>query len=125
MRLRDDPIFDCPDNTFYYEDPDVWYNNKTQSFQLIVKDFHGHITHHGYSGAHAVSKDGINWNFTNPALAYLPENLWDDGVIRKQKRQERPQVLRNENGDITHIYFATDTGLKGEPLFWNIVWPLK
>ena len=91
-RLVDDPILPCPDNSFYSEDPTVWRDTRTGFFHLVIKDFQGHWTHDGYSGAHAISIDGVTWNLTQPALAYTTTHVWSDGVTRTQHRQERAQV---------------------------------
>ena len=91
-RLRDDPILPCPPNTFYSEDPTLWKDAVTGYFHLVFKDFAGHWTGDGYSGAHAISLDGVSWNLTQPALAYTRTHVWSDGVSRTQGRQERAQV---------------------------------
>ena len=78
-----------------------------------------------YSGAHAVSEDGVHWAFTQPALAYTTTHLWSDGVVRKQKQQERPQVLLAADGAPLGIYYATNTGLDGKSEFWNMYQPLR
>jgi hypothetical protein len=124
-RARDDPILPCLANTFLFEDPCVFYTPTTAYYHLIFKDFAGSVTHAGYSGAHAISKDGIHWNFTNPALAYTTTHLWDDGKTRRQAQQERPQILLAPDGAPLGIYYATNTGLDGKTEFWNMYQPLR
>jgi len=126
IRVRDDPILPCPLNSFVAEDPTLWYDKQRQVYQLIFKDFQGTYTHAGYSGAHAVSVDGYNWEVTEPALAYITTHTWDDGKIRKQQYQERPQIVLSP---IDHqplgMTFATSTGLNGSELFWNMIMPVR
>lgn len=134
------PIIPCPANSFQAEDPSLHWDPHSDTLHLIMKDSHGSHTGHGYSGLHAWSLDGANFTITTPALAYLPQNTWDDGKFRKMKRQERAQVLVDENGFASHVFFATDTAItdnEGPPSkcqsfpvppecdFWNIVWPLR
>jgi hypothetical protein len=127
-RPRSDPILPCPPQSFDFEDPCVWYDRTTGFYHLVVKDFEGKATGAGYSGAHAISKDGLEWSFTTPALAYTTTHVWDDGKVRKQHYQERPQVLLNETtGTPIGMYYATDTALNGSvgTLFWNMFQPLQ
>lgn len=119
-RASDDPIMPCPEHTFLYEDPTVWHNSRTGWFHAIFKHFDP------YEGLHAISKDGIHWNLTSPSLAYTTEHLWDDGRVRAQQRQERAQILLDpQDSSPLGIYYATDTGLDGEPLFWNMYQPTR
>ena len=60
------------------------FDKASGTLHLLIKDFHGTATHHGYSGAHLYSLDGVKWNFTEPAFAYDTTNLWSDGVVRRQ-----------------------------------------
>ena len=129
LRLRNDPILPCPDNSFYAEDPTLW-RGIDGIFHLVFKDFDGHYTHDGYSGAHATSIDGVNWDVTSPALAYTTTHTWSDGKVRTQKSQERAQILLNETidgGDGLPLvaYFATSTELNGSQRFWNMAMPLR
>ena len=125
VRPRDDPILPCPDNTFYAEDPGVTWDAAHGVFHLIFKDFNGEFTHAGYSGAHAVSADGVHWNVTSPALAYTTSHRWSDGVVRVQAQQERAQVLLDDVvGTPLAIFYATNTALNGSSEFWNMAVPL-
>ena len=150
-RLLDDPILPCPDNSFYSEDPTVWRDVRTGYFHLVIKDFQGHWTHDGYSGAHAISADGVTWNLTQPALAYTTTHIWTDGITRTQHRQERAQVTGEQrkcsvtsktlryflqillddgpggDGFPLVMFYATDTSLNGsvDSEFWNMAVPLR
>jgi hypothetical protein len=124
-RVRDDPIFPCSNGSFNFEDPSIWYDQESNTVHMLIKDFHGTVTHAGYSGAHAYSTDdGLTWQFTDPPLAYETVNMWSDGKTRKQSRMERPEVLLDESGHVSHVFFATDTGLEG-PDWWNMVIPVE
>ena len=103
----------------------MWYDRNTDHFHIVIKDGDGTVTHAGYSGAHAISADGVSYSWTKPALAYTTTHKWSDGKTRTMKHQERPQVLLGADGSPTHFYFATDTGLDGSQEFWNMVIPLR
>ena len=127
VRLRDDPILPCPDNSFYAEDPTLW-RDVSGTFHLVFKDFVGHYTHEGYSGAHAVSTDGgVTWALTTPPLAYTTTHLWTDGALRTQHSQERVQILLNAtDGSPMAVFYATDTELDGlRNKTWNMAVPLR
>lgn len=126
VRLSDDPILPCPQNTFRAEDPTLW-RDSNGFFHLIFKDFSGFYTRAGYSGAHAISKDGVIWSMTDPSLAYTTTHTWSDGVTRKQQQQERAQILLDESGDgqPLAVFFATNTALNGSSEFWNMAMPLR
>lgn len=123
VRPRPDPIFPCPENSFFAEDPSLHRDAQTGFFHLVFKDFNGHFTHAGYSGAHAISADGVTWNVTAPALAYTTTHVWSDGVLRTQNQQERAQVLLDAGGAPLATFFATNMALNGSSLFWNFAMP--
>ena len=126
-RLSNEPIIPCPDGTFYAEDPTLWRDAGTGAFHLVFKDFGGHFTHAGYSGAHAVSSDeGLTWQLTEPALAYTTTHVWADGVARRQRAQERAQVLLDEaDGAPLAMFYATDTDVDGSQKYWNMAVPCR
>lgn len=130
VRLSDAPILPCPDNSFYAEDPTLW-RDTNGVFHCVFKDFAGHYTRVGYSGAHATSADGgATWMMTTPPLAYTTTHTWSDGVTRKQRAQERVQILLNETSDggdgaPLAVFYATDTELDGSARYWNMAVPLR
>jgi len=129
-RLSPDPIIPCPLNTFYTEDPTLW-RAPDGVFHLVFKDFAGHFTGAGYSGAHATSSDGgLTWVLaSNPRpLAYTTTHTWSDGRVRVQNAQERVQVLLNETDGLPlAVFFATDTELDGSHSgrTWNMAMPVR
>ena len=127
QRLSDDPILPCPEDTFYSEDPTLW-RGPDGVFHLVFKDFVGHWTHAGYSGAHATSADGgATWVLAAPPLAYTTTHAWGDGRVRRQHSQERAQVLLNESdGQPLAMFYATDTELDGSTAkTWNMAVPAR
>jgi hypothetical protein len=122
-RVVNDPILPCPPNSFDFEDPSLYYDQANGVYRLILKDFKGTVTHAGYSGAHAVSTDGVNFEFVKDPLAYTTTHTWSDGKARSQARQERPQPLlaADGSGTVLGAYFATDTELDGSKAkTWNM-----
>jgi hypothetical protein len=125
-RVRDDPIIPCPQHSFLGEDPTVWVDAARGTVaHLVFKDFAGAFTHAGYSGAHAVSGDeGATWSLAQPALAYTTTHLWEDGRTRRQRAQERAQVILSAQGLPVAMSFGTDTALNGSQVYWNMIMPL-
>src|SRR5690606_38310949 len=126
-RLSDNPIFSFhneqnADNDV--EDPFVWWAGNR--YELIMKDRFGHICGEEGGGIHAFSKDGIQWELSDPVKAYSRHIAWDDGTQTEQANFERPFLLF-ENGKPTHLFAATGSG-PGSYQFdrtWNMVIPLK
>lgn len=126
-RLSDKPIFRFDtdanqDNDV--EDPFVWWSGN--QYELIMKDRFGHICGEDGGGVHATSKDGIDWNLSNPVKAYSREIRWSDGTLTMQANFERPFLLF-EDGVPTHLFAATGTGPSpwNFEKTWNMVIPLK
>jgi hypothetical protein len=126
VRVRDDPILNCPQHTFLAEDPCVWADaDRPAVVHLVFKDFAGAFTHAGYSGAHAVSGDeGATWSLAEPPLAYTVTHMWEDGIKRSMHAQERAQVVLSQQGRPIGFTFGTDTALNGSQLYWSMVMPL-
>ena len=127
-RLSPDPIIPCPLHTFYAEDPTLW-RDPGGVFHVVFKDFTGHFTGAGYSGAHATSSDeGRTWVLARPPLAYTTTHTWGDGKVRVQHAQERVQVLLNAtDGHPLAVFYATDTELDGSHAgrTWNMAVPVR
>jgi len=124
-RLKDDPIFEFPGRE-HVEDAYLWHNG--DFYEIIMKDMKGGISGERHAGIHATSPDGIEWTVSEPALAYSRNLLWADGSRTEQGNLERPQLLI-ENGQPTHIFFAT-TGdgrpfNKGTSHTYNLCIPLR
>ncbi|WP_198680066.1 glycoside hydrolase family protein [Aureibaculum luteum] len=127
LRIKDEPIFNLDTsktNENDVEDPFVWWAG--DHYELIMKDRFGHICGEKGGGIHALSKDGIHWEFAPNPLAYSKTILWDNGKTVYQNHFERPSLLI-EDGKPTHLFAATGIGSK-EWTFektWNMVIPLK
>jgi hypothetical protein len=83
------------------EDPYL-YRDARGSFHAL---FHGGPQGGAYKavGAHAFSKDGTTWTFSKNA-AYTTAIKLADGTEHSFKRRERPHLLQDDNGTITHLY---------------------
>lgn len=112
-------------NEIELEDPFIWYDE--DGFNMMGKDMRGNVCGEAYGGVHALSKDGIHWEMQKDTLFYSRKVLWDDGVVRTMGNMERPFILFEE-GEPTHVYFATSDGEFGFmecENTWNMVIPLK
>lgn len=116
------PLFDQS----LIEDPFVWKENGT--YHMIAKDMFGTICGEKHGGVYAASQNGIDWKMKQNYLAYSRTVLWDDQKVEKMGSMERPFILF-ENGEATHMYFATSDGRENGFLdaknTWNMVIPLK
>ncbi len=91
---------------FRTEDACIWKEDDT--YHMLAKVFPDkqEIFEGGGGGYHATSKDGINWEMDENPVAYTFSIDWTDGTTTKFKRIERVQVLTDDNGKATHLYFA-------------------
>ncbi|WP_372743976.1 glycoside hydrolase family protein [Lutibacter sp.] len=122
--IGDKPLFSV-EKFGEIEDPHLWSDAK--GYHMIAKDQRGLITGEEGSGVLAHSKDGINWIIDKNPKAYDKTVKWNNGKIIKQGQLERPFVLV-ENGEPTHIFFATmdgSGGFESGTKSWNMVIPLK
>ena len=99
---------------FRTEDSCIWKEDGI--YHMLAKVFpdHQEIFEGGGGGYHATSKDGINWTMDDEPVAYTRTIKWEDGTKTDFDRVERVQVLTDENGKATHLYFAV-TNLKDDP----------
>ncbi|WP_165730747.1 glycoside hydrolase family protein [Polaribacter sp. 20A6] len=122
--VGDEPLFSM-EKFGEVEDPHLWSDNK--GYHMIAKDQRGLLTGGKGDGVLAHSKDGINWVIDDKPKAYTKTIQWNNGKIIKQGQLERPFVLV-EDGEPTHIFFATMNGPGGfgnGTKTWNMVIPLK
>ena len=76
----------------------------------------------------AHSKDGIHWTVDKDPKAYSLTVEWEDGKVEKQGQLERPFLLFDENGKMTHAFFATmdgPGGFENANKSWNMVIPIQ
>ncbi|MDF2724959.1 MAG: glycosyl hydrolase family 43 [Paenibacillus sp.] len=102
------------------EDPYLF--RTVDGFEIIAEDNGGQVTGHSRYGAHLQSRDGLSgWTVKEPAIAYDHAIAWDDGTTLVAERRERPQLIFNEHGVITHLC----TAVLADGDTWNVVQPLK
>lgn len=124
-RVREEPILADCDAEHFVEDPCIWQT--AEGFEMIAKDIPGKITGEVYAGAHATSKNGLDWTFSERPKAYSRTVRWDDGSQTTQGCVERPQLLFDDQGRPTHMFAATADGPGGfrhALNTWNMVIPL-
>jgi len=127
-RISDTPVFEFEHPDTFVEDPFLWHAEG--SFHLITKDLSGHVTGDKGSGVYLYSPDAINWHLGDPPLAYTRELRWDDGFSDDLGNFERPQLLFDETGQMTHLLGATALSEEKGTLqnitdSWVTVVPLK
>jgi len=77
-------------------------------------------------GIHATSRNGTDWQLSDPLKAYSRTVTWDDGTTTVQGCLERPQLLI-EHGRPTYLFAATADGpggFRNASRTWNMVIPL-
>ena len=75
----------------------------------------------------AHSLDAVTWHLDEDPLAYVKKIQWNDNTEIEMGQLERPFGLI-ENGELTHLFFATMGGPGGfgnSTKSWNMVVPLK
>lgn len=82
-------------------------------YHMICEDNRGCVSGHERWGVHFTSKDGIfDWLPAEPIVFYNHNITWDDGTGIHCERRERPQLLIDAFGNITHLF--TSVLYKGE-----------
>ena len=111
------------------EDPYMWCDE--DGFHLLAKDQRGTITGEHGNGILAHSADALHWELDAEPLAYTRYVTFDDGTQRKLGNLERCSGLFDENGKLTHLFFAVwedERGFgcnKGTLPAWNMSVPLR
>ncbi|MFW6309081.1 MAG: glycoside hydrolase family protein [bacterium] len=102
------------------EDPCIYYQNGI--YHIICEDNQGKISGHTRWGVHLVSESGItNWKKGDPLIAYNHTITRENGEKFTFDRRERPQLIFDEKGNITHLITAVLSG--GNT--WCLVEPIK
>ncbi len=104
-RVSDRPVMEYDNPETFTEDPFLWITEGR--FHLITKDLSGHITGDKGSGAYLTSPDAIHWTLGDPPLAYTRELVWEGGEVEDLGNFERPQLIFDEDGNMTHMLGAT------------------
>lgn len=124
-RVSDRPVMEFERPRTFVEDPFLWHSEG--EFHIIMKDLSGHITGDKGSGIYLTSKDAIEWNLGDPALAYTRDLKWADGDTTEAGQFERPQLVFNEKGEMVYLTAATaysQGDLQGVTDSWVTVCPL-
>ena len=113
-KLLNKPLFDINDKDKHIEDPFFWYDSKKKKFCIITKDdpHNGSLGFTGEwgSGFYVDSDEPTKFNLDEAEKVYSRTFTWKDGTIRTQCNLERPSVLFDENGEPTHMFFASGEG---------------
>ena len=102
------------------EDPFLWRDSRTGTYRMIVEDGRGKLTGGTKFGAIIESNDAIHWQPEDPVLAYDHTLMYDDLSMITAERRERPQLLIDQDGTITHLF----TAVLYEGKTWNVCQPL-
>ena len=104
--------FAVPGIKFPAEDPFAWWDQASGIYRAIVKDMNGALTGLGRTLAFYQSVDGRDWvNAARPPISGS-EIRWNDGVVEKFGRIERPQVTFDTEGRPVALQLAC---LRDEP----------
>ena len=77
-------------------------------YHMLCEDNVGGISGHERWGVHLVSDDGVHdWKVFDPAVFYDRTVRWTDGTSMLCERRERPQLLIDERGAVTHLFTST------------------
>ena len=112
------------------EDPFLWHDK--DGFHMLAKDQQGTITGtDSGNGLLAHSEDCLNWKLDDSPLAYTKDITWIDGTKTHLGNMERVFGLQNEEGKLTHLFFAVWEGSSSfceecpEAISWNMAVPLN
>ena len=122
---NDQPIFQV-DGQGEAEDPFLWKDKS--GYHAIFKDHVAKYTGERGGGVMAHSADGIHWQVDKAPKAYSRTVEWEDGKVEMQGQLERPFILFDEHGNMTHVFFATMNGTGGfekGTKSWNMVIPVN
>lgn len=124
--VTDSPLFST-NNIGQVEDPFLWADQS--GFHILAKDHGGTITSEAGVGILAHSDDCLNWTLDPAPKAYSRTITWDDGTTETFGNMERVSGLVDDQGNLTHLFFAVWKGEKtnvasAEAKAWNIVMPL-
>jgi hypothetical protein len=100
---------------------DMFLFRQDDGVHMICEDNRAQISGHERWGVHLFSEDGIsNWRKTDPLVIYDHDILWEDGTRLTATRRERPQLLCDDEGVITHLA----TGVLADGHAWNHMQPV-
>ena len=101
---------------------DMFLFRREDGVHMICEDNFAQISGHERWGVHLFSENGItNWRKAEPLIAYDHRILWEDGTSVTATRRERPQLLFDTAGRLTHL--ATSILVDGHT--WNHIQPVE
>jgi hypothetical protein len=84
------------------EDPYIYHQDGM--YHIICEDNRAQVSGHERWGVHLVSEDSIhNWHPAAPVVAYTHTIAWEDGIRSVMERRERPQLIFDDRGGISHL----------------------
>lgn len=101
------------------EDPFLYYRDG--AYHIICEDNEGTLTGHVRWGVHLTSPNAVDWTTGDPLIAYDHTITWDDGETIQLERRERPQLLFDAAGNITHLV----TGALYRGKSWCLIQPIS
>lgn len=125
--IADSPLF-SKTTIGQVEDPFLWADN--EGFHMLAKDQDGSVTSEKGAGILAHSPDCLKWELDPAPKAYSRTITWEDGITETLGNMERVSGLLDEQGNLTHLFFAIWKGTDGfnaeSPMAkaWNIAVPL-
>ncbi|QBG46728.1 sucrase [Verrucomicrobia bacterium S94] len=101
------PIFGKTGDDFPAEDPFLWFQE--DEFRIILKDMNGSFSGVGRSLVMFHSKDGKNWNLSDPQQVSGCDVRFSNGVLRTFDFLERAQLFI-ESGKPSILFCAARSG---------------
>jgi hypothetical protein len=122
-RATDDSILGLPGIKLDLEDGYIW-RGRDGFYHMLVKAFHAGWILIGEmdGGVHAISKNGVEWQFAPNPKGYSRTVRWSNGTVTTQTRLERVQAFVKD-GDPTHLFVATRSSAR-DGVSGNICLPL-
>lgn len=100
---------------------DAYFYFQDGRHHIVCEDNRAQVSGHERWGAHLVSDDGVtDWQKGTPVVAYTHTVVWDDGTRTTFERRERPQLIFDDQGCVTHLC----TGVLFEGRTWCLVQPV-
>ena len=123
-RAAEDSILGLPGIKLDLEDAYIW-KGRDGWYHMLVKVFHAGWILIGEmdGGLHAISRNGVDWQFAPNLRGYSRTVRWKDGTVTTQTRLERVQAFVKD-GDPTHLFVATRAGGR-DGISGNVCLPLS
>lgn len=127
MGIAEAPRFDGPYTVRDFDImPDVkledaYFYFQDGQYHIVCEDNRAQVSGHERWGVHLVSDDGVTgWHHGDSLVAYTHTVVWEDGTQTTFERRERPQLIIDDTGRVTHLC----TGVLFEGRTWCLVQPV-